>query len=286
VKNLIDDRQAEGGQDSPPFTPVNWDNFMNKKGPHRMNVELGHVIFGHRAVSSLLAASRANVWDDINMILSGDSWCDMCRVAIAPKNKLSKIPMKINEKPLEMIFLDEIPSPGTLRCIPECSNKQFLFLIDPVSKYVEMLPAKDYLAKVTIQLLSDWRSKMVKKGFQMCFMIRADAGSNFTSKEFSDWCNKESIKLTIAGPKHQEQNAFVERAYGTASRMARSMLVNAHLPITFYQLALQYACKQLRVLPAKGLIDSNGNPTTTYAILHGKKPRISRFKVFGCPVVF
>jgi hypothetical protein len=162
-KNMTDDPQAEGGQGSPPFNPINWDNFKNKKGPHQMNVELGHVIFGHRAVSSLLAASRANVWDDIKMILSRDSWCDMCRVAIAPKNKLSKIPMKINEKPLEMIFLDEIPSPGTLQCIPECSNKQFLFLIDPVSKYVEMLPAKDYSSKVTIHLLSDSWSRMVKK---------------------------------------------------------------------------------------------------------------------------
>jgi hypothetical protein len=33
-------------------------------------------------------------------------------------------------------------------------------------------------------------------------------------------------------------------------------------------------------------MDSDGNLTTTYAILHGKKPRISRFKVFGCPVLF
>ena len=54
----------------------------------------------------------------------------------------------------------------------------------------------------------------------------------------------------------------------------------------FYHLALQYSCKKMRVLPAKGLVDSLGNPTTTYAIIHGKKPRIGRFKVFGCPCVF
>ena len=41
----------------------------------------------------------------------------------------------------------------------------------------------------------------------------------------------------------------------------------------------------LRILPAIGLLDVDGNPTTTYAILHNKKPRIARFKVFGCPVV-
>jgi hypothetical protein len=31
---------------------------------------------------------------------------------------------------------------------------------------------------------------------------------------------------------------------------------------------------------------SEGNPTTTYAVIHGKNPRIVRYKVFGCPVVF
>jgi hypothetical protein len=91
--------------------------------------------------------------------------------------------------------------------------------------------------------------------------------------------------LTIAAPAHQEQNAFVERAFGTASRMARSMLVSARLPLTFFHLAIDYACKILRILPAKGLLDVDGNPTTTYAILHNKKPRIARVKVFGCPVV-
>ena len=68
--------------------------------------------------------------------------------------------------------------------------------------------------------------------------------------------------------------------------MGRSMLVRAHLPMQFYLLAYDYASTQLRVLPAKGLVDVEGNPTTTYAILHKKKPRIGRFKVFGCPCVF
>jgi hypothetical protein len=68
----------------------------------------------------------------------------------------------------------------------------------------------------------------------------------------------------LAGKKHQEQNSFVEKAYGTASQMARLILVHAHLSMDFYHLALDYACKILRVLPAKGLVDHDGNPTTTY----------------------
>ena len=42
----------------------------------------------------------------------------------------------------------------------------------------------------------------------------------------------------------------------------------------------------MRVLSAKGLGVVGGKPTTTYAILHKKKPRIGIFKVLGCPCVF
>ena len=40
------------------------------------------------------------------------------------------------------------------------------------------------------------------------------------------------------------------------------------------------------MLPAKGLVNEEGNPTTTYEIMYNKKARVQRFKVFGCPVVF
>jgi hypothetical protein len=272
-EKIIDDPQYQGGVASSKWIPTNWD----KKETiirQRMPVELGHAIFGHRAVSSLLSASKAKVWDDIKMVFSGDLWCDMCRIAIAPRKALSKKPMKLGTKPLEMIFLDAIPSPAVLRSVPICRHSQFLFVTDPISKYVEMLPCPDYSSEEAIKTLKAWRSRMVQKGFNMFFYIRSDAGSNFTSKEFSDWCKEENITLTVAAPRHQEQNAFVERTYGTCSKMARAMLVQAHLPITFFQLALSYACKQLRVLPAKGLVDEDSNMTTTYAILHGKKPRI------------
>jgi hypothetical protein len=61
--------------------------------------------------------------------------------------------------------------------------------------------------------------------------------------------------------------------------------VNVHLPMEFDQFAIRYACKQLRVSPAKGLVGCEGNPTTNYIILNGKKLKILRFKVFGCLVV-
>ena len=278
------DTQASGGEIAPKWTPTQWTN--QEKNKIKMDVELAHSIFGHRSIASLMLASKAKVWDDMETRFGGDSWCDMCKIAIAPKHKRSKHPMNINFKPLQHIFTDVIPSPAVLKVIPDCRYQQFLILADPVSRYLDIIGMKDYSSEETIKCLNEWRGKMLKRGFELFIHLRSDAGSNFTSQDFKDWCNKEYIKLSIAAPKHQEQNGFVERAYQTASRMARAMLIKAHLKIEFYILALMYACKILRVLPAKGLVDTEGNLTTTYAILHGRKPRVQRYKVFGCPAIF
>jgi hypothetical protein len=105
------------------------------------------------------------------------------------------------------------------------SSLKTLQITDPISKNVEMLLCPDYSSEEAIKTLKALCSRMFQKGFNMFFYIRSDAGSNFTSKAFSDWCKEENITLTVAAPRHQEQNAFVERAYGTCSKMACAMLV-------------------------------------------------------------
>ena len=281
----LDDLQADGGEKTDAWNP-NCAKFRSSS-ISRMPVEMAHPIFGHRAITSLLNASKAEVWDDLQLIMTGDNWCDSCKVALSSVHRRSKQPMRMNlDKPLSTIFIDTIPAPSNLRGIKGCNFKDYLFIACPTSKYLDALGLPDKTAATTVKVLNNWRISMKVKGFDTCIHIRSDAGTNFTSKEFKEYCSKENITLSVAAPKHQEQNGIVERGYGTASGMARSMLVHANLPKSFYGLALQYACKILRVLPAKGLVDSIGKPTTPYALIHGKKPRVSRYKVFGCPVVF
>ena len=64
------------------------------------------------------------------------------------------------------------------------------------------------------------------------------------------------------------------------------MHVRAHLPKSFFRLAFDYDLLKLRVMPTKGIVGDEGNQTTTYQILHNKKPRVKKFEVCGCPVVF
>ena len=64
------------------------------------------------------------------------------------------------------------------------------------------------------------------------------------------------------------------------------MLVHARLNLSFYFIALKYACKILRVVPPKGLTTEAGRLITTFEMMHNRKPRIARYKPFGCACVF
>ena len=71
-----DDVHFYGGSTASNWNMTNWDEARKDKKKKRMNVELGHNIFGHRAINSLLSASHHGVWDDVTMVSTGDSWCD------------------------------------------------------------------------------------------------------------------------------------------------------------------------------------------------------------------
>ena len=97
-----------------------------------MDVEIAHLIFGHRSIKALMAGSNAKVWDDTDLIFSGDSWCDSCKIAIAPKTARNKLPMRFNEKAMEVFFMDLIPMPGVMQHIPEYNHLVCLLIADPV----------------------------------------------------------------------------------------------------------------------------------------------------------
>ena len=278
---------SPGGELSTTWLDNGWqEHKWHLKNKRRMGIEEVHCIFGLRAVSSLLWASNSNVWDDITLFAGDNIWCDSCRIATAPKNARSKAAMRFKGCPLEYMFVDLVPSPGKMNGVKGYNEPKFLFILDPISKYAAKVNMTAKSARATIKAMVDWRKEMVSKGLHVFFFLRSDAGTNFTSDEFKEWCKDEGITLTIAGPKCQEQNTFAETTYKPVSQMARKMLVCAHLPMDFFHFALGYALLILRVLPPKNFVDEEGNPLTTYQVLHHMKPRISRFKVFGCPVVF
>ena len=122
-------------------------------------------------------------------------------------------------------------------------------------------------------------------GFLNVDRVRANASSQFTSKQFSDFCHAEHINLSLAAPKKQSQNHLAERTWQTVTAMARTMLVHARLPDIYYYHALCYATSVFNVFPVKGVYNAEGHVSTPYELFWGNRPTIKNFRVFGCPCV-
>jgi hypothetical protein len=115
--------------------------------------------------------------------------------------------------------------------------------------------------------------------------IRADAGSQFTSANFADYCIQHRIKLGLVAPKKQYQNHLAKQTWQTVTSTARSLLIHAQLPDAFWYHALVYSTYIFNVLPVRGLrgVDTDV-PATPHELFFGTKPCISHLRTFGCPV--
>jgi hypothetical protein len=115
--------------------------------------------------------------------------------------------------------------------------------------------------------------------------IRADAGTQFTSAAFIQSCNNKSIKVSVAAPKHQEQNGLCERTWQSLRNLAFSFMNYARVGEEFGDLALEHAWKVFATLPLKNL-RKNGCVTTPFELYYNRKPSIRKFRVLFCPCVY
>ncbi|KAM0058194.1 putative RNA-directed DNA polymerase [Helianthus debilis subsp. tardiflorus] len=63
--------------------------------------------------------------------------------------------------------------------------------------------------------------------------LKSDNGGEYISKQFTDYCAKEGIKIRTV-PGTTQQNGVAERMNRTLNERARSMRLNAGMPKTFF----------------------------------------------------
>jgi len=183
--------------------------------------------------------------------------------------------------------MDVIPHPKIAGIDAKSTFPVSLLIVDPTSRFKWFQGMKDATTTSILYAISQFQADVQQKHKTAEIShIRSDAGSQFLSAEFDDYCVTNRIKHTAAAPKHQEMNAYCESTWNQISTMARSMLVHADLSLHFWYEAHRYAVDILNILPARNLYDSGGNPTTPYFIVNKRKPRIGKFHVFGCPCTF
>ena len=108
-------------------------------------------------------------------------------------------------------------------------------------------------------------------------VLRSDNGGEYTSNNFAKFNAEKGISHEFTVPYCPQQNGVAEQMNRTVMEGARSMLYHAKLPLEFWAEACSTAVYLHNRSPTTALKEK-----TPFESLFGRRPDISRLKVFGC----
>ncbi|KAL0286174.1 UNVERIFIED_CONTAM: Copia protein [Sesamum calycinum] len=166
-------------------------------------------------------------------------------------------------RPLELVHSD-ICGPMNVRA---CHGAfYFLTFIDDYSRYgsVYLLSHRSEALECFKRFLGE-----VENQREMNFkVLRTDRGREYLSEQFKRICEDKGIIRHLTIPYAPQQTGVAERRNQTLLEMARSMMAQANLPISFWGDAILTAAYILNRVPSKSI------PSTPYELWHGRKPSL------------
>ncbi len=185
----------------------------------------------------------------------------------------------------QQIFYDVLPKASNKGITPNSTFTAMVIMVDAFSRFLVVFGLPKGNSTEVINSFKQFKANLGRADSFHPMSIRADAGSQFTSLEFRNFCRDEGINLSLAAPKQQWQNHYAERMWQTINSTARAMLVHARAPDCYKFHAVVYATAVFNILPVGGLYDKDGQATSPHELMTGRKAMIADFRVFGCPAV-
>lgn len=120
------------------------------------------------------------------------------------------------------MFLDIQHPITSVGLAPASTYKFYLIVIDVYSRYMRFYGLPDKSTKAVITALKQYQvdNKSVSSfGYLDLAHICSDAGSQFTSTEFAEYCREHQINFSLAAPKKEYQNHLAEHTWQTTSTL-------------------------------------------------------------------
>jgi transposase InsO family protein len=256
-----------------------------------VHLELLHNRLGHPSMKSLIAAQAAELYNDVSIEFEPTGHCIGCKIGAIRTANRGNHPVGPTATPGSIWFLDIIDNPSRTGLTTASYFPYYLNAIDSASRYQILFGLRNKNTTIIIEkLLSLQTVHRCRDNFTLLGDLtdfHVDAGSQFLSQEFRQWCHSFNINVIAAAPRHQEQNGTAESAWSHIRAIVFKILARARLDHPFFDCAIQYAWQIKNVLPLRRLtitnIDNTTRPSTPFEKYFLTKPNISRFHVFGCP---
>lgn len=235
-----------------------------------VSVERWHQRLGHADVRIIKALPPAV--DDMKITSKEEP--NICEPCASAKMRMTPFPKKEKAsratEPGQRVFFD---FQGPLPTVSRQGNRYVGMFIDDASRmrmvfFCRTKSAAPRLLKEYLRISRVDPSKMI---------LRTDNASELTDGEFNDLVTNLGIKREFTCPDTPQQNAVVERALACMTADAKAMLSWSELPDDFWQDAFEHAARIRNRLTTKAL-----DYKTPFEAWHGRKPKLGRFRVFGC----
>ncbi|RVW59737.1 Retrovirus-related Pol polyprotein from transposon TNT 1-94 [Vitis vinifera] len=152
---------------------------------------------------------------------------------------------------------------------------------DPKVNYAETKEEMLLMAQVDFKeayaTFKTYKAKVEKETGAFIRSLRTDRGGEFTSNEFTSFCNENGILRQLTAAYTPQQNGVAERKNRTIMNMVRSMLSEKQIPKTFWPEAVNWTVHVLNRSPT--LAVKNKTPEEAWS---GRKPSVDHFRIFGC----
>ncbi|KAJ9542409.1 hypothetical protein OSB04_028915 [Centaurea solstitialis] len=201
-----------------------------------------------------------------------ESLCAACEKGKQTRASFKSKQVSTINSPLHLLHMDLF---GPVN-IQSMGGKRFtLVIVDEYSRYtwVFFLRARSE----TPQLIIAFILRMEKYNQITIRSIRSDHGTEFKNSVLDEFLVSKGISQNFSSVRTPRKNGVVERRNRTLIEAARSMLIEARLPIQLWVGAVNTACyTQNMSLIVKRF------KKTAYELIRGRKPNIEYFHIFGC----
>ncbi|GKB83567.1 putative RNA-directed DNA polymerase [Tanacetum coccineum] len=211
--------------------------------------QLWHSRFGHLHYKALRTLAENGMVEGMPTINNTQEVCSHCLVGKQQRDPIPKKNSWRATKKLQLIHSDI--------CGP----------ISPISN-----SEKEAFIK-----FKNFKNLIEKEAGTSIQCLRTDRGGEFTSNEFTAFCDEHGINRQLTAAYTPQQNGVAERKNRTIMNMVRSMLNEKHVLKEYWAEAANWSVHILNRCPTSAL--DNMTPQEAWS---GIKPKVDYFRVFGC----
>ncbi|KAM1556843.1 hypothetical protein PS2_040150 [Malus domestica] len=233
---------------------------------------LWHCRYGHLSWNGLKVLQQKRMVEGMPQFTASQRVCEDCLVG---RQHRDPFPRESTWRASEVLQLVHADICGPINPMSNSKKRYLITFIDDFSRktWVYFLVEKSE----AFGTFKSYKARVEKETGTPIRSLRTDRGGEFTSHEFTSFCQENGVHRQLTAAYTPQQNGVAERKNRTIMNMVRSMLSAKQVPKTFWPEGVNWAVHVLNRCPTLSV--KNKTPEEAW---NGHKPSVDHFRIFGC----